>query len=805
MLSQVSETPRAVERTVVRFGIRAKLLATFGVVAGLTLVASAVALVSYKVVGNSFAVIEQDSLPASTSAFVLARQAADMSSVSSALAAANTLADADAADVQRGRLHTEMKATLADLERTPTGRQVVGALRTDIDHFDAVMQKLSSAVHARFATRAKREALLSQVVTLHGKLAESMAPVFDDALFNLVMGLRSAQSEEDREKLRQDLEALAEKEAVIFEGAAELRSEINLLVGVLNEIGQAPSAEMIRPMRDRLTASISRAKRSIAKLDVSREVSAIRKLVDGLVALDHPDNGIMAERLRELKVGAESWALVGESRAVAKAVGARVDDAVKLARAEVEAQFAHSTTSIETARTRLLLVLIATACALLGAWLFIGSTVLKRVRRLNDAIRALAGGRHDVDVPVAGNDEFAEMGRAVDTFKANAIQKVELERETERARLAAEAERQRYADERANEAQRLQIAISEVGRGLSALAEGDLLYRITRPLVGDVDKLRVDFNSSVETLQHSLLRIAEGVQGMRTGTNAISASTGDIARRTEQQAATLEETTANVGEVVQTVESTASGAHQAHVIVARTREGAERSGTVMREAVQAMAGIETSSSKINQIIGVIDEIAFQTNLLALNAGVEAARAGEAGRGFAVVASEVRALAQRSASAAREIKTLISTSADQVQEGSTLIRRAEEALSEILTQVAEIDRSVDSITRGAQDQATNLKGVNAAITEMDRATQQNAAVVEEAAAGAVTLLHEADALVALIAPFRLGIDIAQTSRGSETLEGPRETRPARPARRTGGTAVAVSPAQSEDNEDGWQDF
>ena len=450
-------------------------------------------------------------------------------------------------------------------------------------------------MRARFATRSQREALMAQVVALHGKLSESVAPIYDDALFNLVMGLRAAHEETDREMLQRALETLADKEAVMFEGAAELRSEINLLVGVINEIGLAASPEVMRPMRDRLTASVSRAKRAIAKLDFSKEVSAIRKLVDSIIALDDPTKGIAAERQRELKAIADGWKLVAETRAVSGAVGKRVDDAVRLARADVQTQFANSAASIETARTRLLMILLATAAAFVGAWIFIGSNILRRVRKLNDAIRGLAHRQLDTDVPVDGRDEFAEMGRAVDVFKANAIEKVRLERETEAARLAAEAERQRYADERANEAQRLQLAISELGHGLSALAEGNLLYRIEQPLEGEVDKLRTDFNSSVETLQRSLLQIAEGVQGMRTGTNAISSSTSDIARRTEQQAAALEETTANVGEVMQTVESTASSAGQAHAIVARTRDGAERSGTVMREAVAAMAGIETKS------------------------------------------------------------------------------------------------------------------------------------------------------------------------------------------------------------------
>jgi methyl-accepting chemotaxis protein len=305
-------------------------------------------------------------------------------------------------------------------------------------------------------------------------------------------------------------------------------------------------------------------------------------------------------------------------------------------------------------------------------------------------------------------------------------------------------------------------AVNEIGAGLASLAANNLTHRITGPIAPEFEKVRADFNGAMDTLQVALRAVASGASGVGVGAEQIADASDDLSRRTEQQAASLEETAAALDEITTTVTRSAEGAERASAAAASTRAEAERSGEVVNEAVAAMGEIEKSAKQISQIIGVIDEIAFQTNLLALNAGVEAARAGEAGKGFAVVASEVRALAQRSADAAKEIKALIVTSSTQVERGVKLVGDTGEALLAIAGKVSDMVGMISEIARASQEQATGLAEVNTAVTHMDQATQQNAAMVEESTAAAATLRVQSKDLAELVGRFRLATGAAGAS-------------------------------------------
>lgn len=300
-------------------------------------------------------------------------------------------------------------------------------------------------------------------------------------------------------------------------------------------------------------------------------------------------------------------------------------------------------------------------------------------------------------------------------------------------------------------------AISEVARGMAALADNDLEYRLNEEFEPAFEPLRLDYNTSVNRLQTTMRKVTSSSSIMSAGTEEIAQSSDDMSRRIEQQAASLEQTAAALDEITSTVRRSAECALEAALAASGARSGTERSGAVMSQAAVVMGEIDESSNRISQIIGVIDEIAFQTNLLALNAGVEAARAGESGRGFAVVAQEVRELAQRSAKAAKEIKTLISSSSDQVKRGVKLVGDVAGALEAVTAKVGEIDLVLSEMARSSQEQATGLAEVNIAVNQMDQVTQMNAVMLGKATDAAGRLRLAASEMAALIGEFRVGGD------------------------------------------------
>ncbi len=309
--------------------------------------------------------------------------------------------------------------------------------------------------------------------------------------------------------------------------------------------------------------------------------------------------------------------------------------------------------------------------------------------------------------------------------------------------------------------ERARIAvIDEVSASLRAMADGDFAKKVP-DLPAAFAELQKHLDGMRQQVSDALGDVAQTSTAVGIGAKEIRQASDDLARRTEQQAASLEEASAAMTTLADTVRNSASDAAHMHDSVQQAHGEAMKGGAVVGEAVEAMKDIHGSAQEIGKIISVIDRIAFQTNLLALNAGVEAARAGEAGRGFAVVATEVRALAQRTADAARDIKVLISASSTQVERGVNLVGQSGDTFAVIVEQVGHVAELASNIARMASEQATNIGQVRETVREMDTMTQQNAAMVEEATAAARSLANESSRLSSLVSKFRL-----ETSRGSE---------------------------------------
>ncbi|MGO8144062.1 methyl-accepting chemotaxis protein [Rhizobium leguminosarum] len=399
----------------------------------------------------------------------------------------------------------------------------------------------------------------------------------------------------------------------------------------------------------------------------------------------------------------------------------------------------------------------AIAALLLGlaGWL-IARKFIRRIEGVIAETDRIAHGQLDVQLSDKNaKDEIGDLSRSLAILLESNRQKIKLEADAETSRAREEIERQERSVHHAAREDSIKFAVSELGNGLASLSNGDMTIRLERPFADSLDEIRVDFNASVEKLQAALISFSENAAVIQAGSEEIRSGADDLARRTEQQAASVEETAAALEQITTSVKDSTLRAEEAGALVSRTKDGAEKSGEVVRNAVDAMTGIEQSSQSISNIIGVIDDIAFQTNLLALNAGVEAARAGEAGKGFAVVAQEVRELAQRSATAAKEIKALITSSGDQVKRGVDLVGQTGKALQAIVAEVQQINSNVQAVVQAAREQSTGLLEINTAVNQMDQSTQKNAAMVEESNAASHTLVTEVSALSERLAQFNLG--------------------------------------------------
>ncbi len=354
----------------------------------------------------------------------------------------------------------------------------------------------------------------------------------------------------------------------------------------------------------------------------------------------------------------------------------------------------------------------------------------------------------------AASGEIGEMRAAMAKLAGAAKARDAAEQEAaERRQEARDAER-RIADERAGAGKAQARAVMTLAEGLARLSDGDLTVRLGDGFAESYRRVRDDFNAAVEKLRETIGAIVAATRDVAGASGEIAGGAANLSRRAEEQAASLEQTSAAMADIADAAKKNAASAQNANRAASDACAVAERSGQAVAETIDAMARIKTSSSKMIEIIAAIDEIARQTNLLALNAAVEAARAGEAGRGFAVVSAEVRQLAQRSAQAAADIKNLIAASNDEIDEGVARANEAGAALGEIVASIKEAAAIVAEIATASADQSAGIEQITKALDQMDKITQQNAALVEQSAATAKMLEREATAMSGRAGAFRI---------------------------------------------------
>ncbi len=562
--------------------------------------------------------------------------------------------------------------------------------------------------------------------------------------------------------------------------AMDLRIDVIAISRMTYQLALAPekAADFAAETDKRASEMLDRLPKIASMADATEQ-----KLLEGVRAAMTP----YFEEIRAMV------AVASENGADRTAILAALDKALEGQKAVTAALKEYTTYSAETlsqsrataisrsTTTQVLLLATAFVCIVAGmllSMLLARKGIVRPIQLLTGVMSNLAAGKLDDTIPCTDRkDEIGAMARTLDVFRANEMQMREME--AQEAALQAQSKdlqsnistivaaaaagdfsrriTKSYEDEdlarfafSVNElVQNVDRGVSEVRRVIASLSHADLTQEMTGHFQGDFAELQANVNGAMLTLRSTMGGILTTAGTITGNSRELSAAADQLAHRTEQQAASLEETAAALEEITTTVKTSTTRAIEASEIVRETKESAEKSGDIVKSAIDAMGRIEQSSQKISQIISVIDEIAFQTNLLAL-----AARAGEAGRGFAVVAQEVRELAQRSANAAKEIKTLINASAGEVKGGVSLVLSTGDVLSEIKDLVNRVNDHVVSITRAAQEQSAALGEINTAVNQMDQMTQQNAAMVEETTAASQVLASEAAQLQTALSQFHI---------------------------------------------------
>lgn len=676
------------------------------------------------------------------------------------------------AQMQVGKIAFKL---IADGTRKQNAQKALLKTSVDIDTQSRQLTEFQKAL-GNAATPAERQALFGKQMkplmeglkSIQKSLPDASKPVaagIADTLAALQSDAASATVPDGtREKaLAEGISGLQAAASEIMRGAVLELANAEKVVSLANSVTRKLSS--IIENRNNLEVGFTKLSAAPSADQVTKTQADVYLYMKNLTDLASaiPDNADMAAIPAKMKPvldglsdDAKSLLTIAEQKnSQFAAAAAQIDQTWTLLSRFADQQKDVAKTQSDSAnRISIGVILAGIAIAILAG---IGLIVIFRrpIGQITEAMKQLAQGALETDIG-GGNraDEIGEMARALGVFKANALEKRKIETESERQRRATEAERAANEAEKQASQSQIAFAVEGLARGLRKLADGDLRCAIETPFAGGLDDLRQDFNTSIDRLNDTLAVIRQNAHSIQGNGNAMLGSADELSRRTETQAASLEETAAAVHQITAAVQQTASRALEANTIVTDTRKSAEASAQIVTDAVQAMDRIQNASGKIEQIISVIDEIAFQTNLLALNAGIEAARAGEAGKGFAVVAMEVRELAQRSSDAAHEIKSLIESAAREVANGVMNVQKTGTALETISARVGDLFGHIQMISQAAREQSNGLQEVNSAVNQMDQMTQANAAMVEEANAMAQQLASEGNELVELVGQFAL---------------------------------------------------
>ncbi len=694
-------------------GIRGRLFAAFGMVAGLTVLASAIGFVSYSRLGETLNTITTENVPAMNASLRVARTSAEIAATAPAMLAATNRNEASGTMATLDAKQQELTSGIEALATTAGGGDAAASLQNNTATIRQQLAGIAVAVDRRLAAAAEREQAVAAIEAAHRAFAEAVAPMVDDSAFDLAAAL-SIDDNQDMKEVQQTLARLSDHELGILQALYELRADGNLLFGLLTEAATAPNKDLLAPLRDRITSTLGHLGKSLAALGDGKNAQVLKEKLAALTSFGRGDRNVVELRARELEAAAAGQKTLGENRELAGRFGSAVQDLVVTAEKSLQAAGLHSQDEISHGKDLLLVIAGASLLAALGlAWFYVGRRVARRLTVLQQSMLAIAGGDLAAAIPQGGSDEISKMAAALAIFRDKGLAAQQAES------LAAE-ERARLAESR-----------------------------------------RIELHDLAESFESSVLRVVETVSGAATEMQATAETLVTVAGTTTQQADAVAGASAQASANVQAVAAAAEELTASTLEIGRqVSQSAEIARTAVREAADTDAsvnGLLNAAQKIGDVVELISDIASQTNLLALNATIEAARAGEAGRGFAVVASEVKGLATQTAKATEEIATQIADMQGATRDAVTAIQnigRTIGRIDEIAAAIAaaveqqgattrDIASNVQQAAGGTDEVSNNIAGVSQAVGEAGEAARQVLGGAAELATQSELLRSEVD--------------------------------------------------------------